>query len=145
MPQGTTVTTTPPFIEGFVPVPSPRRGAVLVVEDRDDVRQGVAQLLELHGYMVFEAANANEAFAHLDSSPHGIALILLDLVLPGRGGAELRAAQLADPELSDIPIIVVSATERHETDGAALRAAAWLEKPFRCDQLLAEVCKHVTV
>jgi CheY-like chemotaxis protein len=144
MPQGTTVTTDPSsFVEGFAPVAVPRRGAILVVEDRDDVRQGVAELLELHGYVVFEAANANEAFGHLESSPHGIALILLDLVLPGRGGAEIRATQLANPELSAIPIIVVSAIERDMADGAALQAAAWLEKPFRCDQLLLEVQKHV--
>jgi DNA-binding response OmpR family regulator len=145
MPQGTTVTTTPAFMDGFTPVPAPRRGAILIVEDRDDVRQGLAQLLELHGYVVFEAANANEAFGHLESSPRGIALILLDLVLPGRGGAEIRATQLADPELSDIPTIIVSALEPERADPVALRPAAWLEKPFRCDQLLVEVRKHVTV
>ena len=144
MPQGTTVTTTPDFIESFEPIPSLRRGAILVVEDRDDVRQGLAQLLELHGYVVFEAANANEAFSHLESSRHGIALILLDLVLPGRGGAEIRATQLADPQLSSIPIIVVSAVERDSAGGAALQAAAWLEKPFRWDQLLVEVRKLVS-
>ena len=143
MPQVSTVTTTQAFVEGFTPIPVARRGAILVVEDRDDVRQGLAQLLELHGYMVFEAANANEAFAHFESSPRGIALVLLDLLLPGRSGADIRAAQLADPQLSAIPIIVVSAMERETMDGASLRAAAWLEKPFRCDQLLAEVEKHV--
>jgi CheY-like chemotaxis protein len=144
MPQATPVTQTTAFIESLAPMPTPRHGAILVVEDRDDVRQGLAELLELHGYVVLEAANANEAFAHLESSPHGIALILLDLVLPGRGGAEIRAAQLADPQLSAIPIIVVSAIERDTANGAALQASAWLEKPFRCDQLLVEVRKHVS-
>ena len=35
----------------------PRRGAILVLEDRDDVRQGMAQLLELHGFLVVDAAD----------------------------------------------------------------------------------------
>jgi CheY-like chemotaxis protein len=146
MPQAiTTVPDTPPFVEAFTPIPTPRRrGAILVVEDRDDVRQGLAQLLELHGYVVFEAADANEAFAHLDTSPHGIALILLDLVLPGRGGAEIRAAQLANPQISDIPTIVVCAITPDMFDTAALLASGWLEKPFRCEQLLEEVQKYVS-
>lgn len=142
MPQGSTVATTPTLIE-VAPAPGPRRGAILVVEDRDDVRQGLAQLLELHGYVVFEASNATEALTQLEASPNGIALMLLDLILPGRGGAEVRATQLANPQLSHIPIIVVSANEPDTPDSAALQAAAWLEKPFRFDQLLVEVRKHV--
>lgn len=143
MSQGTTVATTNTAIEGFSPEVGPRRGAILVVEDRDDVRQGLAQLLELHGYVVFEAANADEALAQLEASANGIALMLLDLILPGRGGAEVRAIQLANPQLSHIPTIVVSANAPETVDTAALRAAAWLEKPFRFDQLLGEVKKHV--
>ena len=143
MAQGTTVATTPTPIPGFAPDLGPRRGAILVVEDRDDVRQGLAQLLELHGYVVFEASNANEALSQLESSPNGIALMLLDLILPGRGGAEIRATQLANPQLSHIPIIVVSANPPDSVDGAALQAAGWLEKPFRFHQLLGEVQKHV--
>lgn len=143
MAQGISVATTLTPIEGFAPEPGPRRGAILVVEDRDDVRQGLAQLLELNGYVVFEAANADEALAQLESSPHGIALMLLDLILPGRGGAEIRATQLANPQLSHIPIVVVSASAPDSVDVSALRAAGWLEKPFRFDQLLGEVRKHV--
>lgn len=133
----------PPFIGSLLSDPPPRRGAILVVEDRDDVRQGLSQLLELHGYVVFEAANGNEAFAHLESSPNGIALILLDLNLPGRSGTEIRATQLANPQLASIPIVVVSAYAPDIDGGAELRAAGWLEKPFRFEQLLEEVRRFV--
>jgi DNA-binding response OmpR family regulator len=143
MPQGTQVTTTTPGTAGIPPVAAPRRGGILIVEDRDDVRQGLAQLLELHGYLVFEASNAAETFAHFEASPGGIALILLDLVLPGPSGAAIRATQLADPRLSGIPTIIVSAYAPDIPYGAALRATAWFEKPFRFDQLLDEVRKHV--
>jgi CheY-like chemotaxis protein len=141
MPQAGTVSTTP--FDSLPPRPFPRRGAILTVEDRDDVREGLSQLLEFQGYVVFEAGDAPEAFAHLQSSPHGIALILLDLILPGAGGDQIRAAQLADPELSEIPLIVVSACAPDVPIAAALRASAWIEKPFRFDQLLDEVRRFV--
>jgi DNA-binding response OmpR family regulator len=142
MPQAGNVSTTP-FIEALPPRPYPRRGAILIVEDREDVREGLSQLLEFQGYVVFEAGDSDEAFAHLESSPHGIALILLDLILPGAGGEQIRAAQLANPDVSDIPLIVVSACAPDVPGADALRAAAWIEKPFRFDQLLDEVRRFV--
>jgi len=141
MPQAGSVSTTP--FDALPPRPFPRRGAILIVEDREDVREGLSQLLEFQSYVVFEAGNSAEAFAHLDSSPHGIALILLDLNLPGPGGDQIRAAQLADPEVSGIPMVVVSACAPDVPGAAALRASAWLEKPFRFDQLLDEVRRFV--
>ena len=143
MPQGVSVTTTGTHPERFEPAAGPRRGAILLVEDRDDVRQGLAQLLELHGHLVFEAANADEAFAHLESCTNGIALILLDLALPGCSGSEIRASQLANAQWSDIPAIIVSAYSPTDADGPALRPAAWFEKPFPVDQLLGEIRKYV--
>lgn len=141
MPQVGTVSTTP--FDALPPRPFPRRGAILIIEDRDDVREGLSQLLEFKGYVVFEAGDSREAFSHLESSPHGIALILLDLVLPGASGSQIRAALLADPDLSEIPLIVVSAYAPDVPDAAALRAAAWIEKPYRFDQLLDEVRRFV--
>lgn len=143
MPQGVSVTTTESYPARFEATPVPRRGAILVVEDRDDVRQGLSQLLELHGYMVFEAANAAEAFAHLESSTNGIALILLDLGLPDCSGSEIRASQLANAQWSDIPAIIVSAYGPEDADGPSLRPVAWFEKPFRVDLLLGEIQKYV--
>jgi two-component system response regulator TctD len=132
-----------PCFDSRTAEPSARRGAILVIEDRDDVRQGLAQLLEFQGFVVFEAANADEAFGHLESSPQGIALMLLDLNLPGPGGADIRAAQLADARLAGIPTIVVTACAPDLADREGLRAAAWIEKPFRFEQLLEEVRRFV--
>jgi DNA-binding response OmpR family regulator len=141
MPQAGTVSTTP--FDALPPRPFPRRGAILIIEDRADVREGLSQLLEFQGYVVFEAGDSREAFAHLESSPHGIALILLDLMLAGAGGDQIRAAQLADPDLAGIPLIVVSACAPDVPGAAALLASAWIEKPFRFDQLLEEVRRFV--
>jgi CheY-like chemotaxis protein len=126
-------------------VREPRRGAILVLEDRDDVRQGMAQLLDLHGFLVVDAATAEEALVHLGTDPQGFALILLDLMMPGRlNGSDFRARQLASPELAHIPTLVVSATCPDSAARAELHPDAWIEKPFRFDDLLAIVKHHVT-
>jgi two-component system cell cycle sensor histidine kinase/response regulator CckA len=122
------------------PMAPPRRGAILVVEDRDDVRLGLSQLLELHGFTVRDAADGERALQYLEREPGEFALILLDLILPGRlSGQELRARQLADAEAALVPIVVVSACEPEELVRAQLRPVAWLEKPFRIDALLTVV------
>src|SRR5687767_10090981 len=124
---------------------SPRRGAILVVEDREDVRQGMAQLLELHGFLVVDAGHGGQALEHLRSDPLGFAVILLDLMMPGPvNGCDFRSQQLAAPELAEIPTIVVSAADMDPSLRAQLRPDAWVEKPFRFDQLLALVKKYVT-
>lgn len=116
-----------------------------MIEDRDDVRLGLAQLLELHGYTVVDAASAEEALRHLADDPRGIALILLDLLLQGgSSGADLRERQLADPELASIPTVVVSACEPNASTRTQLKPDAWLEKPFRFDELLAIVKRYVS-
>ncbi len=118
---------------------------MLVVEDRYDVRQGMAQLLEMHGFVVVDAADGEQALAHLHCDPPGFALILLDLMMPGPvGGCEFRARQLEIPELAPIPTVVVSATEPDVAGRAQLHPDAWVEKPFRFDELLAIVKQYVT-
>ena len=148
MPQVNTVTTEithPDGQAGPHPGGRPRRGAILVVEDRDDVRQGMAQLLELHGFLVVDAAEGAAALAHLRADPKGFALILLDLVMPGAiSGPDLRLRQLTLPELAEIPTVVVSASEPDDPLRAQLRPEAWIEKPFRFEDLLAVVKQYVT-
>jgi two-component system, chemotaxis family, chemotaxis protein CheY len=122
----------------------PRRGEILLVEDRDDVREGLAQLLEMHGFMVTEVSDAEHALTELAAQPHGFALILLDLLLPGSvGGVGFRARQLADPELASIPTIVVTASEVESPERSRLHPDAWVEKPFRFETLLELVKRYV--
>jgi CheY-like chemotaxis protein len=123
---------------------TPQRGAVLVVEDREDVRQGLAQLLELHGFLVADAGDGEGALEHLQTSPGDVALILLDLILPGRlNGCAFRAHQLAAADLARIPTIVITASELDTNERARLHPEAWLDKPFRFDELLQLVKRYV--
>lgn len=121
-----------------------RRGEILLIEDRDDVREGLAQLLELQGFMVTEVSDADHGMRELAAQPHGFALIILDLLLPGPvSGLDFRARQLADPQLATIPTIVITATDVDGNDRARLRADGWLDKPFRFDSLLGLVKRYV--
>jgi CheY-like chemotaxis protein len=122
----------------------PRRGTILVVEDRDDVRQGVAQLLELHGFLVADAGDGEDALRQLAADPEGFALVLLDLALPGAvSGRDIRMRQLADPALARVPTIVVTASHLDQQSRVDLLPNAWLDKPFRFDDLLELVRRHV--
>jgi CheY-like chemotaxis protein len=121
-----------------------RRGIILLVEDRDDVRLGLAQLLALHGYLVAHAADGEHALRQLGANPGAFALIVLDLVLPGAiSGRDLRARQLADEALCPIPTIVITATEPGPHERQPLRPDAWLDKPFRFDDLLGLIQQYV--
>ncbi len=121
-----------------------RRGAILLVEDRDDVRQGLAQLLEFNGYLVEQARDGHSALTHLERGEADIALMVLDLMLPGGvSGRDIRGRMLADPECADIPTIIVTASDIDPPGRAGLCPSAWLEKPFRFDQLLDHVRRFV--
>jgi DNA-binding response OmpR family regulator len=121
-----------------------RRGEILLIEDRDEVRQGLAQLLEMHGFLVIEAADADHAMREMAAQPDGFALVLLDLLLNGAmTGVDFRKRQLAHPRLSAVPTIVITASEIPPNERARLRADGWLEKPFRFDTLLDMVRRHV--
>lgn len=121
-----------------------RRGAILVIEDRDDVRQGMAQLLELHGFLVADARTGEQAMEQLTADPESVALVLLDLVLPGPlSGIDVRARQLANPALAMIPTIVVTGSDTPQPERLPLHPDAWLDKPFRFDDLLTLVKRYV--
>jgi len=105
----------------------------------------MAQLLELHGYLVADAGTGEDGQRQLADDPDAFALILLDLMLPGNvSGRDLRAQQLTHPVLASIPTIVVTASELDARDRARLRPDALLEKPFRFDDLLGLVRRYVT-
>jgi CheY-like chemotaxis protein len=111
---------------------------ILVVENDSATRDAVALLLRQHGYQVSTADNGAEALNRLGSGPRP-ALIILDLMLPVMDGWAFRATQLADPELSPIPLLVCSSVADLAGHAALLRAAALLSKPVEFTQLAQTV------
>jgi two-component system chemotaxis response regulator CheY len=109
---------------------------VLIVEDQPDVRDTLADLLELEGYRVVTAANGAEALALLQQSapPH---VILRDLRMPVMNGWAFRQEQQASPVLALIPVVVISGERDVSAAASELQAAGHLAKPIEIQELLA--------
>jgi two-component system, chemotaxis family, chemotaxis protein CheY len=102
---------------------------VFVVDDNDDIRQSVADLVARAGYAVQQASNGAEALALLRAGMVPRA-ILLDLNMPQVDGWTVLVELEADPKLSWIPVIVMSAEANVPPNRTVIR------KPFDSEDLL---------
>jgi two-component system, cell cycle response regulator DivK len=112
---------------------------ILVVEDTEDNRQIVRDLLTSVGYELIEAVDGAEGVAMAQS--HRPDLILMDMQLPELDGYEATRRIRAIPELAKVPIIAVTSYAL-SGDEAKTRAAGcdgYVAKPFSPRQLLAKV------
>ena len=112
---------------------------VLIVEDDDDVRSAFTAYLEGAGYTVVEAADGEDALRRLRDAADEFCLIVLDLFMPRMNGWQFRAAQLRDPAVAHIPVVVVSAASNTSRKAAELGAIAHLEKPVDMKGLVSLV------
>lgn len=118
---------------------------VLIVEDDDDIRETLLEVLEDNGFEPSCAANGAEALTLLrdrEDKPH---VILLDMMMPVLDGWGFRNAQLADPALRGIPVIVLTAHASIEETAAALGATGFLRKPVRLDPLIEAIRRHAAM
>ena len=114
---------------------------VLIVEDERRIASFVARGLSREGYAVQAVADGDDALA--SAARQEPALVLLDVMLPGRDGiAVLRELIQLKPAL---PVMMLSARSDPETKVAALRAGAidYVSKPFSFDELLERVRIHL--
>jgi CheY-like chemotaxis protein len=81
---------------------------VLLVDDDVDIRETLCEALEEEDFVVTTAANGREALESLKRGPRP-AVILLDLMMPVMDGWSFRHEQMEDPNLRQIPVVVVSA------------------------------------
>ncbi len=116
---------------------------ILVVEDQEDNRQIVRDLLMSTDYEVIEAENGEEALAAIAKQPPD--LILMDIQLPVMDGYEATRRIKADPALRAIPIIAVTsyALSGDEEKARAAGCDDFVPKPFSPRQLLAKIQKYV--
>lgn len=111
----------------------------MVVEDDFSVRETLQELLEEEGFRVTPASNGREALDRLRGVEGGPRLILLDLRMPVMDGWQFRAAMRADPLLSGIPVVVMSADTALDLKCQDLSVAGVLAKPVELDRLLETV------
>ncbi|MFN0180798.1 MAG: ATPase, T2SS/T4P/T4SS family [Gemmatimonadales bacterium] len=117
-----------------------RRGSViLLVDDEDQLRKAMRDLLERQGYTVIEARDGAEALAEIDRANPD--LVLLDLNLPGVDGYTVLA-QIRSREITrNLPVIVLTAKGDEDNEVRVLQLGAddFLTKPFRSRALAARL------
>lgn len=113
---------------------------VLVVEDDQDLRDIVADVLTAHGYRTASAIHGEDALEKLHDGEKPC-VILLDLMMPVMDGWAFRARQREDPELSRIPVVVLTAHASASQVGTELAATEFLAKPVALHALLATVAR----
>lgn len=117
---------------------------ILLVEDEPDTRELVRLTLELYGYDVVEACEAEDGIAKAYQSRP--ALILMDLSLAGRfDGLEATKRLRADPEFDSTPIVALTAHamagDREKILGAG--CDGYIPKPVDPQGLAAEVSQYL--
>ena len=112
---------------------------ILVVEDQEDNRRILRDLLTSAGYTTLEAEDGEAGVAAAAAERPD--LILMDIQLPGLDGYEASRRIKGDPRLAAIPVIVVTsyALSGDEAKARAAGCDAYVTKPYSPRELLAMV------
>jgi CheY-like chemotaxis protein len=115
------------------------RPSVLIVDDNEDIRTTIRDVLEDQGFTVACAANGREALEMLISGQSKPALILLDLTMPEMDGWTFRQEQQKVPRLAQIPVVLFSGHHDAARAAQSLNAVALMTKPLRLEGLVTLV------
>jgi CheY-like chemotaxis protein len=115
---------------------------VLIVEDDPDMRESMESVLTYAGHSIAAVADGAEALSWLSGDRPHPCVIVLDLMMPGMNGFELRSRLRADPALAEIPVLVLTgAGNLADRKGIELQAEI-LRKPIDLKDLLAAIHRH---
>jgi CheY-like chemotaxis protein/anti-sigma regulatory factor (Ser/Thr protein kinase) len=114
------------------PPPKPQAETILVIDDDPAVRDLMSRFLLKLGYHVVSAVNGDEGLK-LAKVLRPV-VITLDVVMPGLDGWEVLKQLKSDPDLSNIPVIMVTIVD-NEVTAMNLGAANYLVKPVDRDRL----------
>ncbi|HSE53527.1 MAG TPA: response regulator, partial [Gemmatimonadales bacterium] len=117
-----------------------RKGAmVLLVDDEDQLRRVMKDLLERQGYSVVEARDGAQALDEVDR--HAPDIVILDLNLPGVDGYSVLSQLRSRTATRQLPIIVLTAKGDEDNEVRVLQLGAddFLTKPFRAKALAARL------
>ena len=112
---------------------------ILIIEDEAEVRNFASRVLELEGYHILQAKDSEEGMMLVKVVP--VSLVLLDLRLPEHNGWEVLEQIKNEPEISEIPVIVFTASAGvlQQEKGLRMGAIDYLVKP------LSAACLRETV
>ncbi|MBN1584410.1 MAG: response regulator [Anaerolineae bacterium] len=118
---------------------------VLIIDDDPIFVKSTKAILEANGYQVDSAPGGDEGLAKIKASKPDLVLldVMMDWILDG---VSVSRDMMKEPELRDIPIVMVTAIKDSEYKGSFpqddyLHINSWLDKPVSPDELIAEVKK----
>jgi len=117
---------------------------ILVIEDQEDVRENIVELLELSNYSVTSAADGKEGVKKaLDSPPD---LILCDIMMPGMDGYEVLYLLSKNPSTRALPFIFLTAKAEKQDfrKGMSMGADDYITKPFEEMDLLGAIERRLS-
>lgn len=110
----------------------------MVVEDDEDIRNVLVDLLSEEGYETHSAENGKDALDNLRHMPKPC-LVFLDMMMPIMDGREFLDEVMKDSYLAPVPVVVVSAiADKTDVSGAV----DFLKKPIDIDMILAVAKKY---
>jgi CheY-like chemotaxis protein len=118
--------------------------SILVIEDHEDIRESIVDILRSEDYDVYSAANGKEGIELLPSIP-APTLILLDMMMPIMNGWQFLEAQKANARMEDLRVVMVSAVPSSKalfTEEGMAPVEGLLAKPIQLEGLLNVVGKY---
>jgi hypothetical protein len=115
--------------------PRPRDGTVLVIDDNATAREALQKILNHKGFRVETAASGEEGLRRARQLHPGV--IMLDAIMPGMDGRAVLSALKAEPELTDIPVVLFTGMADVRKEAYHLGASDYVMKPVDPDHLTA--------
>ena len=122
-------------------MPSGATKRVLLVEDNRDALSGLYILLSNAGFSVLMAESGDQALFLIDRGVRPD-VIVLDLMMPKVSGWDILKQLQSDPELRQIPVIVVTALDKE--DAHVVGADVVMQKPIQPGELISELQRLAT-
>jgi two-component system nitrogen regulation response regulator NtrX len=115
--------------------------SILIVDDEQDIRELIGDILSDEGYTTRLAANSDDCMAEINADPP--ALMILDIWLKDSRMDGIDILKTVKRDNPDIPVVIISGHGNIEIAVAAIKQGAYdfIEKPFNIDQLMVVVAR----
>jgi CheY-like chemotaxis protein len=112
---------------------------ILIIDDAIHIRRLIARMLELANYSTLEASDGLQGLQMLKEQRPDV--VTCDISMPRMDGFQFLSAAKTDPDLKDIPVIVITAIGQQEETlkAAEMGADACLTKPFSSSHLIETI------